>query len=212
MIKLVIFDCDGVLVDSEPMTLKLIAQSLTQHGLSMTAGEVAAKFTGGALKDLGAAAKVMGADIPDDWVALTYQAMFAELRKGVDVIDGILPLLDKLDQAGIATAIASNGPVDKMRITLTPSGLWQRFDGRIYSAHEHAAKPSPDMLLKACAQASVRVDEAVMIDDSTAGCSSAQAANMRCFGFDAHGDGAHLAAVGATPVRHIDEITQALGL
>ncbi len=212
MTKLVIFDCDGVLVDSETITLRIIANSLIKHGLPVAPADIPTMFMGGTLFDVGARAKVMGADIPDDWLDTTYETMFAELRQGVRVIDGVVPLLDKLDAAGIAIAIASNGPMDKMAITLPPSGLWDRFAGRIYSAHDHIGKPSPDMLLKACAQAGVSVDDAVMIDDSTAGCKSAQAAPMRCFGFDEHGDGAHLAAVGAMPVRHIDQITKALGL
>lgn len=212
MIKLVIFDCDGVLVDSEPPTLQTIASSLSRYGLRMSAADVELNFIGGTLKTLGEAATKMGADLPHDWVDETYAAMFATLRKGVPVIEGILPLLDKLDKAGIATAIASNGPMEKMAITLPPCGLWDRFQGRIFSAHDHIAKPSPDMLLKACIQAGVSVDQAAMIDDSATGRTSAQAAKMRCFGFDAHGNGAHLAAVGATPVYRIDQVTKALGL
>ena len=212
MIKLVIFDCDGVLVDSEPTTLKVIAGSLSRHGLQMTAHDVEQNFVGRALKDLGKAAQAMGADLPADWTEQIYTTMFDELRKGVDVIDGIIPLLDKLQDTGIATAIVSNGPMGKMEITLSPSGLWDRFKGRIYSAHEYAPKPSPEMLLKACDQAGVSVDEAIMIDDSVSGCMSAQAAKMRCFGFDQHGEGTHLAAVGAIPIRRISEITKALGL
>jgi len=140
MTKLVIFDCDGVLIDSEPPTLRVIADSLTRYGLAMQPEDVAAQFTGGALMDLGIAATALGATLPDDWLTQTYDEMFMALREGVSV------------------------------------------------------------------------DQAVMIDDSTTGCRSAKAANMRCFGFDEHGDGAHLAEVGATPVRHIDEIAKALGL
>mgnify|MGYP003646806140 FL=1 len=212
MTRLVIFDCDGVLVDSEPATLQIIAQSLLRYGLDVDPIDIPRMFMGGTMHDVYLTARSRGAALPDDWVDQTYVDMFAMLRKGVRVIDGILPLLDKLDTAGIAIAIASNGPMNKMAITLPPSGLWDRFAGRIYSAHDHIGKPSPDMLFKACAQAGVDVDAAVMIDDSPAGCKAAQAAKMRCFGFDAHGSGAHLAAVGATPVRSIDQITKALGL
>lgn len=212
MTKLVIFDCDGVLVDSEPPTQQVIADSLTHYGLQMSAADVEHHFIGSTLANLGAAATQMGAMLPDDWVAETYVAMFAALRKGVPVIDGILPLLNKLDTAGIATAVVSNGPMNKMEITLPSVGLWDRFEGRIFSAYDHIAKPSPDMLLKACAQAGITVDDAIMIDDSTTGCTSAQTVKMRCFGYDAFGNGAHLAAVGATPVQHIDQITKALGL
>lgn len=212
MTKLVIFDCDGVLVDSESITLRVIADSLIKHGLPVAPVDIPQMFMGETMHDVSRRAKAMGANLPPDWIEATYDTIFDALRNGVRVIDGVLPLLDKLDAAGIAIAIASNGPMEKMAITLPPSGLWDRFSGRIYSAHDHIGKPSPDMLLKACAQAGVGVHDAVMIDDSTAGCQSAQAAPMRCFGLDEHGDGAHLAAVGAIPVRHVDEITKALRL
>ncbi|MCO4843877.1 MAG: HAD family phosphatase [Yoonia sp.] len=114
MTKLVIFDCDGVLIDSEPPTLRVIADSLTRYGLAMQPEDVAAQFTGGALMDLGIAATALGATLPDDWLTQTYDEMFMALREGVALIDGILPLLDKLDTAGIAKAIASNGPMEKM--------------------------------------------------------------------------------------------------
>lgn len=114
MTKLVIFDCDGVLIDSEPPTLRVIADSLTRYGLAMQPEDVAAQFTGGALIDLGIAATALGATLPDDWLTQTYDEMFMALREGVALIDGILPLLDKLDTAGIAKAIASNGPMEKM--------------------------------------------------------------------------------------------------
>ncbi len=83
MTKLVIFDCDGVLIDSEPPTLRVIADSLTRYGLAMQPEDVAAQFTGGALIDLGIAATALGATLPDDWLTQTYDEMFMALREGV---------------------------------------------------------------------------------------------------------------------------------
>jgi len=85
----------------------------------------------------------MGAVLPDDWVDQLYQDIFAALGKGVPVFDGVFDLLNALDTAGIATAIASNGPMRKMEITLRPTQLWDRFAPRIYSGHDYAPKPAP---------------------------------------------------------------------
>ena len=210
--KLVIFDCDGVLVDSEPMTCKIIAANLTRHGLPTTLADVESFFLGGTMAAVGDEARRRGAALPDTWLNDIYADIYASLRQGVDLMPDVLPFVDLLDAAGIARAVASNGSREKMEITLTPSGLLARFAGHIYSGHDHVPKPAPDMLLRACADAGVTPDQAVMIDDSPAGCRAAQAAHIRCFGFAPHGEGAALAAVGAQPVRSFAAIASALGL
>ena len=91
----------------------------------------------------------------------------AVLQKGVPVFDGLFDLLEDLEAANIATAVASNGPMAKMQASLRPSGLWERFDGRIYSGHVFAPKPAPDMLLAACEAAGVAPRHTVMVGDTS---------------------------------------------
>lgn len=211
--KLIIFDCDGVLVDSEPVTTRIIAANLARYGLDIPATDVEALFVGGTLKGVGETARDMGAPLPDNWLDEIYAETFAALRGGVPVFEGLYALLDAIDSLGIATAIASNGPMEKMEITLPPVNLHDRFSGRIYSGHVHGApKPAPDLLLHAMACATVTRADTVMIDDSAAGCGAAQAAGVRCFGFLPEGDTEKLAAKGATPVRSMTALQHALGL
>ena len=182
--KLVIFDCDGVVVDSEPLTLQLIRDDLAARGLPLDLTKTTDLFMGSTIAGAGAQAREMGADIPEDWVDLIYDKVFAALARKVESIPGIGAVLDRLDRQGIAYAIGSNGPHRKMEITLARCGLAARFAGRIYSREDVAApKPAPDVYLLAASQAGVAPQDCVVIEDSATGAQAAVAAGMAVFGF-----------------------------
>ncbi|MEM9785457.1 MAG: HAD-IA family hydrolase [Pseudomonadota bacterium] len=208
--ELVIFDCDGVLVDTELATNTVIAENLQNYGLQITPDETISLFAGGTMKSAGQEAQRRGAILPANWLNEIYDQVFARLREGVDVIDGVWPLLDRLGDTRIA--IASNGPMEKMEVTLKPSGLWDHFAGRIYSGHDHGPKPAPDMLLTIMEDAGVSVAETVMIDDMPSGCRAAQAAAIRCFGYVAQGDPTRIHGTGAIPVTCLSAVVSALDL
>ena len=182
--KLVIFDCDGVVVDSEPLTLQLIRDDLAARGLPLDLTKTTDLFMGSTIAGAGAQARDMGADIPEDWVDLIYDKVFAALARKVESIPGIGAVLDRLDRQGIAYAIGSNGPHRKMEITLARCGLAARFAGRTYSREDVAApKPAPDVYLLAASQAGVAPQDCVVIEDSATGAQAAVAAGMAVFGF-----------------------------
>ncbi|PUB15532.1 HAD family hydrolase [Yoonia sediminilitoris] len=210
--ELVIFDCDGVLVDTEPATDAILSENLTRHGLPIAPHEVHQLFAGCTMAGVEVAARKRGANLPNGWLDDIYDAVFAELRKGVPVIAGVIDLIAQCDAAGVRRAIASNGPIKKMEISLTPSGLWDLFEGRIYSGHDHGPKPKPDMLQRIMADANVAAQNTVMIDDMPAGFNAAKAAGVRCFGYVADGDPARIGDSRARPVSHMSEIAAALGL
>jgi HAD superfamily hydrolase (TIGR01509 family) len=211
-LKLVIFDCDGVLVDTEVATNTIIADNLNQFGLSITPHETHTLFAGGTMESVGVAATRRGAILPKSWLDDIYEEIFVRLRKGVAVIDGVVDLIDQLEHQNITIAIASNGPLAKMEITLRPSGLWERFAGRIYSGHDHTPKPAPDMLFKIMADAGVVAAQTVMIDDMASGCLAAQAAGIRCFGYVADGDPSRINGTDAVPVTSFEQASKALNL
>lgn len=128
------------------------------------------------------------------------------------MIDGVDALLDQLDAAGVATAIASNGPLQKMDISLSPSGLIHRFAGRIYSGHDFAPKPDPAMIHHAMNVARCTPADTVFIDDSVTGAKAGIAAGVRTFGFAPDGDDGRRAAIGAEVVTSMDQIAARLGL
>ena len=182
--KLVIFDCDGVVVDSEPLTLQLIRDDLAARGLPLDLTKTTDLFMGGTIAGAGVQAREMGADIPEDWADLIYDKVFAALASKVEPIPGIGAVLDRLDRQGIPYAIGSNGPHRKMEITLARCGLAARFAGRTYSREDVAApKPAPDVYLFAASQAGVAPQDCVVIEDSATGAQAAVAAGMAVFGF-----------------------------
>lgn len=190
----VIFDCDGVLVDSEPVTNRLIRDDLADYGLPMTIEQVMAAFVGGTMEGVAEKARDMGAALPQDWVSGFYPRMFAALEREVTEIEGATALLMQLADKGLAMAVASNGPPRKMQITLGRTGLAQFFGRHVYSAHDlPSPKPAPDVYLHAAAQLGIDPASCVVIEDSTSGAQAAQAAGMRCFGLVTDGGGASLA-------------------
>lgn len=211
-IKLVIFDCDGVLVNTEPTTNRIIASSLTEHGLPMRDQEIEEMFVGGTMAGVERTARRMGARLPDDWLDDIYQQMFAALGQGVDVFDGVESLLDLIDAAGIAKAIASNGPMRKMEMSLTPSGLRDRFAGAIYSGHDFTPKPDPHMIHHAMTIAGVAAAETVFIDDSANGCQAGINAGVRTIGYAPRGNAGKLRDLGAEVQTSMHDIATTLGL
>lgn len=181
---MVLFDCDGVVVDSEALTARALCANLNRHGLAITQPELVDLFLGGTMPGLAEQARAMGADLPETWVADTYNALFDVLAAEVEAIAGISHVLDRLDAAGIPFAIGSNGPHRKMEITLGRTGLIERFQGRIYSREDVPnPKPAPDVYLKAAADAGIAPDRCVVIEDSPSGARAGVAAGMLCFGF-----------------------------
>ena len=212
MTDLVIFDCDGVLVDTEPTTDRILAENLGRHGLQIDAAEVHALFAGGTMAGVGAEATRRGAILPDDWEGGIYAEVLTALREGVEVIPGVIDLIDRLEAAGIAIAIASNGPLAKMQVSLAPSGLLDRFAGRIYSGHDHAPKPDPAMLHHAMRVAGTDAAGTIFIDDMPAGWGAAAAADLCCYAYVADGDPARAEGYPVKPITDMSEVARDLGL
>jgi HAD superfamily hydrolase (TIGR01509 family) len=210
---LVIFDCDGVLVDSETVSNEVLVDNLAGYGLVLSLEQAMSMFVGGTMRGVGEKARQMGADLPKDWVDEIYSQTYARLELGVDVIKGIPELLDDLDAASIKYCVASNGSDDKMKITLGQNGLWDRFNGKRFSAHNVGiSKPDPGLFLLAAEKAGVSPDACVVIEDSLSGVMAAKRAGMRCFGYAPHGGGDVLAEHGAHIFDDMGALTDLLGL
>lgn len=212
--KLVIFDCDGVIVDSETITNTLLRDDLAARGLDLRLDEIMRLFVGGTMRSVAEKTTQMGADIPGDWVDGFYARMYAALAEGTPLIDGVEAVMQRLDQAGIPYVVGSNGSLEKMGITLGQHPSVQaRIAGKLYSAHAHGtAKPDPDLFLIAARDHSIPPDECAVIDDSPPGCIAARRAGMRCLGFAEHYDGARLAAEGAQVFHRMADLPGLLGI
>jgi len=182
---LVIFDCDGVLVDSELPSNRVLAETFTAIGHPMTIEESIHHFMGRSAKHLHErGAELLGRPLPDGfyeaYTARRDQAFETEL----EAVAGVADAVDALHAAGVRTCVASSGPHPKMRLTLGMTGLWERFEGRIYSATEvQHGKPAPDLFLHAAGREGFAPEDCVVVEDAPAGVAAGKAAGMRVFAY-----------------------------
>ncbi len=210
---LVIFDCDGVLVDSEPPSNRAAVESLARYGLTLSYDECMRLFVGKSMPDMARIATEMGARLPDNWIEELYAETFALLRQGVPLIAGVVDVLDRLEAENIPYCVASNGSDEKMKITLGQNGLWERFSDRMFSAHRlGVSKPDPALFLAAVVHFNVEPSHCVVIEDSPSGAEGARRAGIRCLGHAQHDDGSSLRAEGAEVFTKMAEVPNLLGL
>jgi HAD superfamily hydrolase (TIGR01509 family) len=210
MRELVIFDCDGVLVDSDRISLRVQAERLSELGLSLSYEECAREFLGiGMPATLAIVAEWIGEPVPDWWL----DGLDAAVRQAfLDELTAVPGVLDALDALALPTCIASSGSHEKMRFTLGLTGLHERFAGRIFSGDEvPRGKPAPDLFLHAAERIGVAADRCVVVEDSPAGVASAKAAGMRALGFAASTPAVRLAEADAvfTSMAELPALLQA---
>ncbi|MBA2465124.1 MAG: HAD-IA family hydrolase [Nocardioidaceae bacterium] len=209
MPDLVLFDCDGVLVDSERLTVGVEARVLTALGWPMTAEEVVSRWMGrSSAAQLLEIADRLGAEAASTYDELSTRDVHAAFDQHLRAVAGVETVLDHLDREGVATCVASSGTPDRIRRTLRITGLWDRFEGRVFSAVEvPQGKPAPDLFLHAASGMAVRPSRCAVVEDSVYGVRAAVAAGMPAYGY-AGGltSGADLAAAGATTFEEMRDL------
>ena len=183
---LVIFDCDGVLVDSEPLANASFSQALRAEGLDWTVEETMRRLMGRSLKSCGEIVeaelgRALPADFFDKMQARTYQSFRDAPLKPVP---GVKQAVQALQKAGLDTCVASSGAVEKMKFTLGLTGLWDLFGGRVFSSSQvPRGKPFPDLFLHAALEMNVQPFDCVVVEDSVPGVQAARSAGMRVLGY-----------------------------
>jgi HAD superfamily hydrolase (TIGR01509 family) len=193
---LVILDCDGVLVDSEPLSNGALAEALTAAGHPIDAEETTALFMGRAWASCEAIMRERFGRVPEGLHEDYLVRMTAAFEAGLRPVPGIEAALDALD--GTPTCVASSGRHEKMRHSLGITGLLPRFEGRIFSATEVAnGKPAPDLFLHAARSMGFAPQDCVVVEDSPVGVAAARAGGIRVLGYAGRTDPAALAAADA---------------
>jgi HAD superfamily hydrolase (TIGR01509 family) len=186
--ELVIFDNDGVLVDSERIANTLLAEQLTTYGLAVTWTDCIERYLGSTLERVRALVEQeLGHAIPADFEAAYRARVYPELARSVRPIAGVIGVLDTLDRDGVAVCVASSAVHERIRMTLTTAGLVDRFEGRMFSADDvgRRSKPAPDLFLYAAEQLGVAPPACAVVEDAPAGIEAAHAAGMVSFGYTA---------------------------
>ena len=211
---LVIFDCDGVLVDSEPIAARLTAEAVSELGWQMSAEVAKAEFLGDTFKNIiRRVEEKLGHAVPVDWPARSQANLLAALEHELEPVPGVRSAIDRLLAAGATLAVGSQGTHEKMQLTLAVTGLLPFFQGRIFSATQVAhPKPAPDLFLLAASSLGFAPAETVVIEDSTRGVKAALAAGMRVLGYTASVGRDAIVAAGAEPIEDLAQVPALLGV
>ncbi len=202
---LVIFDCDGVLVDSENLAINALLEVIAEAGLTLSASEAHQRFLGRSLSSI---RDTLGAEfnliLTDEALDLMRQRLYASFRQELAPIEGIAKTLQLLD---IPFCVASSSQLERIRLTLEVTGLLSDFEGRLYSASIVAqGKPAPDLFLYAAKTLGAKPDRCLVIEDSPAGVTAANRAGMTVFGFTGGSHAQNLAHYEALQVAEPHQI------
>ncbi len=205
-IKLVIFDCDGVLIDSEPIANRVFRDLLESAGLRLSLEQVMETFVGNT-KDgcIALAGSMLGRPLPSDFGKRWDKALFAALR-AVKPVAGVPELLAGMK---VPFCVASNGNPDRMALALDYAGLMPWVRGKLFTASEVAQpKPAPDLFLHAAKSMGAAPSECAVVEDTPTGVRAAVAAGMAVFGFAAapHIPAQKLRDEGATTFTSMSEL------
>ncbi|MCJ9705188.1 MULTISPECIES: HAD family phosphatase [unclassified Bradyrhizobium] len=181
-IDLIIFDCDGVLVDSEVISCRAHADVLTKHGYPITSEQVFARFLGRSTRQANLEIESeLGRKLPEAYHGELQDELFRSFEADLEAIRGIHDVLDVVPQR---VCVASSGSHQRMRVSLGSTGLYERLTPNIFSASQVTnGKPAPDLFLFAANEMGVPPQRCVVIEDSLAGITGARAAGMTVFGF-----------------------------
>jgi len=194
--QLIIFDCDGVLVDSEPISNRVMAEVLTENGLPMSVESCYQHFMGRTMGDcLTILATRFGHTVAAHFVDDVRRRTLAALRDDIQPVAGVAAALERIP---VPVCVASSGQLVKMRTTLRLTGLLHHFEDRLFSAAGMArGKPHPDIFLQAAEALGAEPAGCAVIEDSPVGVQAGIAAGMTVFGYAALTGGSTLAAAGA---------------
>jgi HAD superfamily hydrolase (TIGR01509 family) len=185
---LVIFDNDGVLVDSEPISNRILADYLTELGHPTTYEDSIRDYMGAAVHrvhDL--IGERTGQMLPADFDEVYHHRVFEAFGRELEPVPGVAAVLEKLDADGVPYCVASSGSHERIRVALRRTGLAGYFpEGRIFSAQDVGrGKPAPDLFLHAAEVMGVRPVQCAVVEDSPLGVRAAAAAGMDAYGFTA---------------------------
>ena len=177
MTELVIFDCDGVLVDSEPISVRIDVEMFAEVGMTVSEQEVIDRFVGRSPELLAQAVEEqLGHPPPAGWEERGERRLRRAFEAELQPVAGIREALERIS---LPMCVASSSPPPRLRFKLELTGLYERFAGRIFSAAEVAnGKPAPDLFLHAARRMGVDPAGCVVVEDSRYGVQAARAAGM----------------------------------
>lgn len=180
-IKCILFDCDGVLVDSETLGIGVLVSMASEYGFAMELGTAVALMRGLSFSACCSLVETaVGHPLPDDFEPRFREKSFEVFKQQMKPMPGVVPFVASLQQA---VGVASSGPVAKIRLNLGLVGLLPRFEGNIFSCFEiQSWKPAPDIYLHAAKTMGFAVEECIVIEDSKPGVIAAVSGGFKTYG------------------------------
>jgi HAD superfamily hydrolase (TIGR01509 family) len=180
----VIFDCDGVLVDSEPLSMRADVMLLAQHGITISEAEAHNRFVGTTFQAmLDMMTEQFGTVFPPGLHAVKNTMVEALYRSELKIVPGVVDVLEALKARGLSISIGSNSPKKRVELAVELVGIADRFDRIVSYEDVTNGKPAPDIFLQAAELAGAAIDQCLVIEDSITGVTAAVAAGIRTIGF-----------------------------
>ncbi len=211
---LVIFDCDGVLVDSEGISNAVLADALSGLGLAISGQEAHDRYRGMFLSEIRADAESrLGTPLPPDFLETFERDREEAFKTSLQPVPGARSAVREVRAMGCEVCVASQGRLSKTELTLSLTGLRDLFGpDALFSAHSVArGKPAPDLFLHAAETMGFAPGRCVVVEDTMIGVQAALAAGMRAIAYAADGDGEAFGAAGVAVVRALEEVPGELG-
>jgi len=214
-LQLVIFDCDGVLVESEAISNGVLAELLSTEGLPTTLAEARRDYQGLLLGEVVRSAEAkLGRSLPAGWLAGYESQRSDAFQRELQAVAGAAEAVERVSAAGVRVCVASQGKLEKTRLSLELTGLRHLFpDPALFSAASVArGKPHPDLFLHAAKTMGASPLRCVVVEDTPSGVMGAVSAGMRVLGYVADSDEQALLRAGAESLRSLAELPELLGL
>ena len=210
-----IFDCDGVLVDSEVISNDVLARALTEQGLPTTLAQARHEYQGLLLSEIDSRAQAkLGRPLARGWLERYESDRNAAFRRELRAVRGAAETVKRIRAAAVPVCVASQGKLEKTRLSLSLTRLDGFFPAdAVFSAHSVArGKPFPDLFLHAARAMAVEPSRCAVVEDTPSGVTAAVSAGMRALGYAADSDKAALRRAGADTFLALEEVPGLLGL
>ena len=204
-VKCIIFDCDGILVDSETIANQVLLSMSAPFGLRMTMEEAVKNFNGRRLKNIfEQIEKLTDKKLPDSFETDFRKQTFEAFKTDLKAVKGVRKFIENLS---VPYCVASSGPVEKITLNLTTTGLIQNFENRIFSSYEiNSWKPDPEIFIHACNQMGFKKEECIVIEDSVAGVIAGVKGGFKVFALANENNAQDLRDEGATVFYNYEEL------
>lgn len=213
MVKCIIFDCDGVLVDTEKIGNGILLAMAQEHGFEMELEDAYRYFNGRNLKDcFRHIEEAIDQKLPENFETQYREKSFEAFKTQVKPMEGIVDFIRNIEKLKIPYCVASSGPVEKIRLNLEVAGLLDKFEDRIFSSYQIGSwKPEPGIFLHAATVMGFEVKDCIVVEDSKAGVKAGISGGFKVYGFANGFNNDDLEEEGAELFSSYEELSEKLG-